>query len=288
MRLCASVSAAVVARFLRPRGDAPDGEAAERRAARVPPPTRRCAPPATSERGRDRGSSAHAEMRLAIRGPRGAAAGFLRPRGDAPSSYSLRLARAAVPPPTRRCAPSGLDSEWHAAGSSAHAEMRPCECSSPRASCRFLRPRGDAPPARLRPPCPPRVPPPTRRCALARQGTVLAERGSSAHAEMRPSRSDSVCCALRFLRPRGDAPLTHPHGADLLEVPPPTRRCARVDGSRGMDVYGSSAHAEMRPHPHGGSVRGSRVPPPTRRCALTSTSPHGTRLGSSAHAEMRP
>ncbi len=172
----------------------------------------------------------------------------------------------------------------------------------------FLRPRGDAPRPRrerkiLRP-----VPPPTRRCtALLPQPEQLAS-GSSAHAEMHRVRRERRSIDRRFLRPRGDAPLSAWADCVRARVPPPTRRCTfRIDHER-RGKRGSSAHAEMHrlfhahhvaryrflrprgdaPRPGSGWIPKLGVPPPTRRCTDSSTNAISGRLGSSAHAEMHP
>ncbi len=213
--------------FLRPRGDAPPRRRPRRLQLRVPPPTRRCAeaPPEKAKDGL--GSSAHAEMR-----PIGHQCGdcrcrFLRPRGDAP-----------LPPP---------DAHVRLIGSSAHAEMRRRFREVGAARTRFLRPRGDAPPSDWSGTPPAKVPPPTRRCAAEGEPHAGTLRGSSAHAEMRPSRRRRATRSGGFLRPRGDAPSSMTDRRPTFAVPPPTRRCAGPGSRVRRGDQGSSAHAEMRP-----------------------------------------
>ncbi len=176
-------------RFLRPRGDAPKSQTSPSPSTMVPPPTRRC----TGGRGRSRsphaGSSAHAEMhpRRGLR-PRGRA-GFLRPRGDAPSETSREMPATMVPPPTRRCTPSDPGGSDRASGSSAHAEMHPAEARPDRRRRWFLRPRGDAPHELRLLGAYLAVPPPTRRCTGALPFAPYFPAGSSAHAEMHPRRA---------------------------------------------------------------------------------------------------
>ena len=230
----------------------------------APPPTRRCARGAVLERVDHRGSSAHAEMRprrtsvtrasprlLRLRpgcrrsSPRGGR--LLRPRGDAPAWVQWGTTEVGAPPPTRRCAGRGNESPRHTTGSSAHAEMRPCGGSSRRRPDRLLRPRGDAPLQAWDTNLVMRAPPPTRRCARNPATQSVASAGSSAHAEMRPSRSKRLSELGGLLRPRGDAPASICTSRVPSRAPPPTRRCARVHRPREAAAAGSSAHAEMRP-----------------------------------------
>gem|GEM_PF-5978050 len=185
MRRDCAARVSVAGRFLRPRGDAPRACAGRHGRGTVPPPTRRCARPRDFGGISTLGSSAHAEMRPWRSRPRPRAAGFLRPRGDAPPAASMRCIESRVPPPTRRCAGASLMRIRWTVGSSAHAEMRRRSCCGTSGASGFLRPRGDAP----RPPPRPRyatpVPPPTRRCAARHPRARAARVGSSAHAEMR-------------------------------------------------------------------------------------------------------
>ena len=295
-------------RLLRPRGDAPPKRRRPRRKPRAPPPTRRCARDPTRDASSPPGSSAHAEMRPVCipfehGGPR-----LLRPRGDAPRlSRAFRACRGA-PPPTRRCAVRLSRRPPHAAGSSAHAEMRPpADCGSGRRLW-LLRPRGDAPRFRADLSVGVEAPPPTRRCARPAHDRAGASCGSSAHAEMRPRRGRRRSARARLLRPRGDAPFERTASGGLRMAPPPTRRCARRSAATSFESSGSSAHAEMRPRsrspapqargllrPRGDAPRsiisgrvGGKAPPPTRRCAPAALAEHVAGDGSSAHAEMRP
>ncbi len=233
---------------------------------------------------------------------------FLRSRGDAPEAAAAEERALAVPPLTRRCARAGEGAFRGPAGSSAHAEMRPtCRSRAP-SRPRFLRSRGDAPWCRCASPRGSWVPPLTRRCAASARRHCRVRAGSSAHAEMRPSRWAPSTTRGWFLRSRGDAPGGIFSGIDYNAVPPLTRRCALSLGAVSRGAVGSSAHAEMRPcAPFPVSLtsrflrsRGDApvlypvaevlapVPPLTRRCA----DPRGVRAvvqpGSSAHAEMRP
>ncbi len=132
--------------------------------------------------------------------------------------------------------------------------------------------------------------------------------GSSAPAEMRPSRRSRRAWTSRFLRPRGDAPTCSGMMLNGVRVPPPPRRCASRARSWARRSGGSSAPAEMRPlvgrsgrahrrflRPRGDApppcnsdrFAGS-VPPPPRRCAASSGYGLAESSGSSAPAEMRP
>ncbi len=239
--------------------------------------------------------------------PQSVAKGFLRSRGDAPTTATLSSHVSTVPPLTRRCAVGGSELVERGVGSSAHAEMRPPWACRPAPPSRFLRSRGDAPVALDRGHARDRVPPLTRRCADFDSAGLQWAGGSSAHAEMRPCRQTTSPSSSRFLRSRGDAPSP---GRDLTQssrVPPLTRRCAARARPRAGWSAGSSAHAEMRrrggprssPRPWFLRSRGDaptedvapasvrEVPPLTRRCARL-RAPRGDVLrGSSAHAEMR-
>ncbi len=198
----------------------------------------------------------------------------------------MRNACWRVPPPTRRCTRVSGDRPRVAPGSSAHAEMHPRRSPTVTPTRWFLRPRGDAPDAGLEPVDAIEVPPPTRRCTRAEQDACSVSQGSSAHAEMHPTRGEVARGGGRFLRPRGDAPRARRRAPSRGPVPPPTRRCTvglRRLRRRGR---GSSAHAEMHPacrrtrrrsrwflRPRGDApwwVTGGSaltwVPPPTRRC----------------------
>ncbi len=212
----------------------------------------------------------------------------------------------AVPPPTRRCTRRGGKSRRTATGSSAHAEMHPAADIATYPWHRFLRPRGDAPEPSSRAFIRRRVPPPTRRCTRSTRSPMRSACGSSAHAEMHPTRLTTCAGRPRFLRPRGDAPVGTVSASRRSTVPPPTRRCTRRLRARTGSRRGSSAHAEMHLHhprqrttsrwflrPRGDapgrrwSPRAcSRVPPPTRRCTAVPRASRRVPGGSSAHAEM--
>ncbi len=244
--------------FLRPRGDAPDRGLVAIDVAPVPPPTRRCTRAASPRRSSVPGSSAHAEMHPA----RGVSAKrrswFLRPRGDAPRRSASRPRAARVPPPTRRCTGGAAWMTSISRGSSAHAEMHPTTSVRRSGRRRFLRPRGDAPVARLQRRLAPAVPPPTRRCTDQRLPIARLAHGSSAHAEMHRDRARPRRGGARFLRPRGDAPVEALSRGLQLLVPPPTRRCTHDVGAQRLCPSGSSAHAEMHPR------RRASVRPPRR------------------------
>ncbi len=154
----------VVARFLRPRGDAPRLATLGLQRSQVPPPTRRCTSQKHQSMSRSKGSSAHAEMHLSRTRSPALRPRFLRPRGDAPSGDALERSTSGVPPPTRRCTDGRGPSRRVRAGSSAHAEMHLYDRRSWTSSRRFLRPRGDAPDSLIIALHYHWVPPPTRRC----------------------------------------------------------------------------------------------------------------------------
>ena len=117
-------------RLLRPRGDAPTARSRFPSSSVAPPPTRRCARRGHAQRAAGGGSSAHAEMRRCDRSASTCLRRLLRPRGDAPRPSSSRPTREGAPPPTRRCALPGPHRQHVAAGSSAHAEMRPTSAAT--------------------------------------------------------------------------------------------------------------------------------------------------------------
>ncbi len=315
-------------RLLRPRGDAPMTILWSSWTTTAPPPTRRCAVRRIRSLDQPLGSSAHAEMRPKVCERWTGDGWLLRPRGDAPGPMSSSALASRAPPPTRRCAPSGLftcggtgappptrrcaacsrPSQPEPLGSSAHAEMRPWISNRKPIGRWLLRPRGDAPRGRRFQRMARRAPPPTRRCARSDDRRHLVHRGSSAHAEMRPQMSSRTIRGFRLLRPRGDAPATASSCARPEWAPPPTRRCAPSSGARPARPPGSSAHAEMRLRPRASRTRTSRLlrprgdapqvvaqgnaryvaPPPRRRCAMASSRRRACGIGSSAHAEMRP
>ncbi len=233
--------------FLRPRGDAPQNASRPTSRVTVPPPTRRCTSRMRSDRAARRGSSAHAEMHPGTASTSSTRTGFLRPRGDAPGPLDPRQGKTQVPPPTRRCTPPGFAQIFGRAGSSAHAEMHPRTRSAWTTSPRFLRPRGDAPSIVDQTGWWSQVPPPTRRCTAIRVRVRPQLAGSSAHAEMHPTRTDLRSRSRGFLRPRGDAPAVRRRLAVRAPVPPPTRRCTLHARFRRCRLGGSSAHAEMHP-----------------------------------------
>ncbi len=293
--------------FLRPRGDAPFCRRRSRTRARVPPPPRRCALQLEARHASGSGSSAPAEMRPSTTSTSAWSRWFLRPRGDAPARHDGCRGAAAVPPPPRRCAARPHDGPQAAVGSSAPAEMRPASAASATPTGGFLRPRGDAPSRPLRRHRRTQVPPPPRRCAAKSAARGRFRGGSSAPAEMRPQIDDTVRDAVRFLRPRGDAPRGSLDHRAIGAVPPPPRRCAVPHQARRLRSRGSSAPAEMRRasgspdgvrpgflRPRGDApLSGSglqvarMVPPPPRRCASRELRSARTIAGSSAPAEMR-
>ena len=241
----------------------------------------------------DLGSSAHAEMRPRLRLGCLRRGRFLRSRGDAPVEAAHEGGDRGVPPLTRRCARSCDCGARTRAGSSAHAEMRRPQGGPGAASSRFLRSRGDAPRDDEIAPEGREVPPLTRRCAPLRGPCPPSAHGSSAHAEMRPTRRSPVAARAGFLRSRGDAPEDGTGHALEERVPPLTRRCARPRARGCAHRPGSSAHAEMRPAvsvfttprkrflrsrgdapPANERIeRWKPVPPLTRRCARLPASP---------------
>ena len=135
----------LLARLLRPRGDAPSPGHLVVLHSSAAPPARRCAPGAVEAVGRDEGCSARAEMRPMehLRGtstPR-----LLRPRGDAPCRWASEKTQQRAAPPARRCAREWEAGEARKAGCSARAEMRPSSRRTRSRRRRLLRPRGDAP-----------------------------------------------------------------------------------------------------------------------------------------------
>ena len=296
-----------VHRFLRSRGDAPEIEGILRAYGEVPPLTRRCAA-TRDERGLELlGSSAHAEMRPTCVRTAHRWSWFLRSRGDAPPCTIGESDAVMVPPLTRRCALLQAQRRAAAAGSSAHAEMRRSRRTRSALAGGFLRSRGDAPGQGPRHVITDGVPPLTRRCAREPSLRLRLERGSSAHAEMRPAAPPLPATGRWFLRSRGDAPPSIKMPLKTRGVPPLTRRCASFSDFRHIIGAGSSAHAEMRrrgsgsrwvrwrflrsrgdaPRSDSPSSSSARVPPLTRRCANTSSAMAYLFLGSSAHAEMR-
>ncbi len=114
-----------LARFLRPRGDAPYIADLLSPVVSVPPPTRRCTQCGVDGTRTRAGSSAHAEMHPRPGRMRAATPRFLRPRGDAPSWPLSGVHVCGVPPPTRRCTVRVRRERRRRTGSSAHAEMHP-------------------------------------------------------------------------------------------------------------------------------------------------------------------
>ena len=233
MRRDASSRRHIAHGFLRSRGDAPLRRGQGWRRCEVPPLTRRCAVTGEEIGPELYGSSAHAEMRPADSACRLASARFLRSRGDAPIAHRHRHIGTGVPPLTRRCAERLPRPRDRGRGSSAHAEMRPIRCTSLRRARGFLRSRGDAPTEHVYTEGFLRVPPLTRRCAPPPLEQTTCTRGSSAHAEMRPSCRRSRSRSRRFLRSRGDAPTRDGVLLRFPPVPPLTRRCARCADASG-------------------------------------------------------
>ncbi len=233
--------------FLRSRGDAPHVQNFVVAHAPVPPLTRRCALRGHRRELRAHGSSAHAEMRPSVRVHESDFLGFLRSRGDAPSTRPCGVRGRAVPPLTRRCAAGVRLRERRVVGSSAHAEMRPSSWRRTAPRSGFLRSRGDAPTRPIGPEHAYGVPPLTRRCAQPGGLSHGSHPGSSAHAEMRRARRSWLRLRCRFLRSRGDAPINVYRPVEQCMVPPLTRRCALGVKLMRVEVRGSSAHAEMRP-----------------------------------------
>ncbi len=226
-------------RFLRPRGDAPKRRRWRRRKGRVPPPTRRCTGRRRQALDPVAGSSAHAEMHLRSHPSQVGGSRFLRPRGDAPVPSISNWSPIAVPPPTRRCTRMAKGRATAQKGSSAHAEMHPRAVYETDVETGFLRPRGDAPRRAGRRVDNGGVPPPTRRCTRWRPMIARGASGSSAHAEMHLSPLISSATEIRFLRPRGDAPLFARASHCLARVPPPTwKRSSRSAGSRSREARG--------------------------------------------------
>ncbi len=293
--------------FLRPRGDAPFTVRSPDAGTGVPPPPRRCARSRHGMPNSALGSSAPAEMRPRLRLASSRATRFLRPRGDAPVSVRERRGVALVPRPPRRCARHHEPPRRRRPGSSAPAEMRRSSMARSSGERWFLRPRGDAPPGSGGVALTGVVPPPPRRCASWTARVRQSRRGSSAPAEMRPTRSPIAAPISGFLRPRGDAPRGVVPAAPVARVPPPPRRCAPLTRRTTSVRMGSSAPAEMRPgfdsalggptgflRPRGDAperlgvlCRDGQVPPPPRRCAGEDLADLGPANGSSAPAEMR-
>ena len=194
---------------------------------------------------------------------------FLRPRGDRPCGVRSRGWVRGVPPPTRRSTPVSWFASLCARGSSAHAEIDPSSLRDMAALSWFLRPRGDRPFWKVRDDAEFLVPPPTRRSTPGKGFAVDVVPGSSAHAEIDPSRFRNQDAPCRFLRPRGDRPDWGKPQALALLVPPPTRRSTRAPGLLEAVKLGSSAHAEIDPRPRRRLLSGGRFlrPRGDRPCA---------------------
>ncbi len=175
--------------LLRPRGDQPLSRLKTVPLLAAPPPTRRSTHRLPQRRGCARGSSAHAEINRSTR--RGSPPGgrLLRPRGDQPKTDHAVFKQIGAPPPTRRSTERVHASPIAVAGSSAHAEINR-HVEGPRArAARLLRPRGDQPWASSAGVHFPEAPPPTRRSTPDLHRRLRALLGSSAHAEINPTRA---------------------------------------------------------------------------------------------------
>ena len=213
--------------FLRSRGDAPTLVEYCRATVVVPPLARRCADSRDQWPWTRVGSSARAEMRPSEAGLQATDDGFLRSRGDAPHLSREVSRKVLVPPLARRCAFFRCRLLFAGVGSSARAEMRPCEMLPRGAGIWFLRSRGDAPHLDTSGSRNLLVPPLARRCAPRYRRMPMKVYGSSARAEMRP--------------------LTGTVGDTSTSVPPLARRCASSMFISSAPIKGSSARAEMRP-----------------------------------------
>ena len=131
--------------FLRLRGDRPEVDVQSGSSSGVPPPARR------STLGPDvayvvlRGSSACAEIDLQSGNRLFSITWFLRLRGDRPECRLVASTAGRVPPPARRSTRIVLAHSALADGSSACAEIDPCERWRHPGRVRFLRLRGDRP-----------------------------------------------------------------------------------------------------------------------------------------------
>ena len=219
----------------------------QKRAMKVPPPTRGWSLLQSRTHRCLRGSPAHAGMVPIWNGTGRRTPWFPRPRGDGPPDAMRGVRLDGVPPPTRGWSRCHWRQRRLQPGSPAHAGMVPGLPLARSGSWRFPRPRGDGPQDGGGGHFDEEVPPPTRGWSRRKRGLHDQRYGSPAHAGMVPCCWRSKSWRCRFPRPRGDGPDRLERAQPGSEVPPPTRGWSRASRTRGFRACGSPAHAGMVP-----------------------------------------
>ncbi len=222
--------------------------------------------------------------------------------------FAALLPSSAVPPHARRSTRTWPGPPPRSRGSSARAEVHPSTDPLASAATRFLRTRGGPPSARSGGVNSTWVPPHARRSTLRIVQVFGSAGGSSARAEVHPTRIYCSSSARGFLRTRGGPPCGSWAPGVNQKVPPHARRSTLTMTTKTLTPWGSSARAEVHPwttrawsmapgflRTRGGPPRtqstwgrGGRVPPHARRSTRSTDWRSTDSAGSSARAEVHP
>ena len=234
--------------FPRTRGDVPLVVRRRPQPNGLPPHTRGCTASAAACASRLSASPAHAGMYRCWAGSGRQPTGFPRTRGDVPCVRAAAGSGPRLPPHTRGCTPRKAILALAPAASPAHAGMYPL---SPRLERRyqcFPRTRGDVPASIPGARIATALPPHTRGCTAPGRGAAGPHEASPAHAGMYPIRSRERWRCCSFPRTRGDVPGQGAAKCPCARLPPHTRGCTLIAGSRPLSWAASPAHAGMYLH----------------------------------------
>ena len=193
------------------------------------------------------GSSARAEIDPWRRCPRAPSPRLLRASGDRPSWWTEAGFRTRAPPRERRSTLGVELAQLVGEGSSARAEIDPARPSTSRGSARLLRASGDRPRSRAMRCASFSAPPRERRSTPDLLHILAFLEGSSARAEIDPSRCGRWRGCGRLLRASGDRPEFQRLNQSIPEAPPRERRSTLVAHGERRRGLGSSARAEIDP-----------------------------------------
>ena len=234
-------------RLLRASGDRPDPAVPRIGITGAPPRERRSTCAGRAPRRSLRGSSARAEIDPRSRWRWGACSGLLRASGDRPSWPTWARRPFEAPPRERRSTARGESSQNRPWGSSARAEIDPPRPSGSYSSAGLLRASGDRPAPRCAPAGSSRAPPRERRSTRVERRDLASHRGSSARAEIDPTRRGGEKGTDGLLRASGDRPEWRQRVGLDTTAPPRERRSTRDAERAEYPRRGSSARAEIDP-----------------------------------------
>ena len=236
-------------RLLRASGDRPMHQLGLHAGQSAPPRERRSTRPGGAADRHHRGSSARAEIDPAPTTWCTSRSRLLRASGDRPRIGVQLGYSSGAPPRERRSTRLAVALDPAESGSSARAEIDPWARSVRTMGRRLLRASGDRPNVLRSEAFVEEAPPRERRSTGFHFPERSLMKGSSARAEIDPPPPRSRSSCLRLLRASGDRPVKASCARSTASAPPRERRSTpSAPGAHRRDE-GSSARAEIDPHP---------------------------------------